>query len=194
MEPDGLLLLKMMNTSTHQQSRNGSIGDFNPARKGKCLKLKLAFASPSFSLRISLPQLIRLVAIDGAQIQTRGEIYFPIVEFMDSLKWIRDDDNEPWRGKYTNDLHSLGIIIHSRPGEGDVSASLTTGRTLRAECKKGPLIRSTSSREYPLIREALGQLVTIDEISPKDLLAVAVPKSDKFAELTSRWREAPFDS
>lgn len=70
-------------------------------------------------------------------------------------------------------------------------ARLRSGIILRAECKKGPLSRSRSSQEYPLIREALGQLLTVEEVGEKDILAVAVPHTDRFAELASRWRKAP---
>ena len=77
------------------------------------------------------------------------------------------------------------------PGQGDVVARLSTGRTLRVECKKGPLSRSKSSQEYPLLREAIGQLMTVERVEPTDILAVAVPDSPKFNELASRWRNAP---
>jgi hypothetical protein len=68
---------------------------------------------------------------------------------------------------------------------------LALGYTLRVESKKGPLKKSKSSIEYRLIREALGQLLTVEEIGDKDILAVAVPCSDKFTALARRWREAP---
>jgi len=68
---------------------------------------------------------------------------------------------------------------------------MISGHTLRVECKKGPLVRSKSSQEYPLLREALGQLLTIAEVTERDLLAVAVPHSAKFQELAQRWRQAP---
>ena len=71
-------------------------------------------------------------------------------------------------------------------------AKLKSGKIIRAESKKGPLGRSKSSQEYPLIREALGQIITINEVGESDLLAVVVPSSTKFEELALRWREAPF--
>jgi hypothetical protein len=75
-----------------------------------------------------------------------------------------------------------------------VVAPLKAGRILRAESKKGPLVRKKGSPEYPLLREALGQLLTVSEVGPDDILAVAVPQSAKFAELTERWAEAPLIS
>ena len=70
-------------------------------------------------------------------------------------------------------------------------AQLPSGRLLRAECKKSRLSQSPSSAEYPLIREALGQLLTIDEVSENDVLGVAVPSSPRFERLAERWRAAP---
>jgi len=38
------------------------------------------------------------------------------------------------------------------------------------------------------------QLLTIDVVGDKDILAVAVPHSDKFKVLAKRWRQAPSNS
>lgn len=82
-------------------------------------------------------------------------------------------------------------VVHSHPGTGDVVARLANGSLLRAESKKGPLGRQKTSPEYPLLREALGQLVTVAEAGDEDILAFAVPHSARFAELTARWSKAP---
>ena len=132
------------------------------------------------------------VAIDGAQVKTSGTIHFAIIEFLRDNGWRKNEGAEnSWQGVYFHNLYNHNIRIHSKPGQGDVVSKLLTGRTLRVECKKGPLVRSKSSQEYPLLREALGQLLTIESIGDDDLLAVAVPKSQKFDELTQRWRKAP---
>lgn len=47
------------------------------------------------------------------------------------------------------------------------------------------------SKEYPLIREAIGQLMTVKNAAKTDILAVAVPKSSKFSDLALQWRERP---
>jgi hypothetical protein len=86
---------------------------------------------------------------------------------------------------------SFNVTIHSNPGRGDVVALLRNGQTLRVETKKGPPPHSRSSAEYPLLREAIGQLMTIEKIGPHDILAVAVPKSVQFTKLAARWRDAP---
>jgi hypothetical protein len=131
------------------------------------------------------------VAIDGAQVKTTQMIHFAIAEFLRDSDWSKSTAEGRWQGEYSNSRYCKKIIIHSNPGQGDVYAPLTSGRVLRVECKKGPLSRSKSSQEYPLLREALGQLLTVAEVGENDLLAVAVPESPKFTELAGRWRRAP---
>lgn len=130
------------------------------------------------------------VAIDGAQIKTLDKYHFPITEFLEQNGCFRCEPGTGWSGTYSFGCPHR-IIIHSNPGKGDVVAQMKSGHVLRVESKKGTLQRSKSSAEYPLLREALGQLVTIDSVGENDILAVAVPKSEKFESLARRWREAP---
>jgi hypothetical protein len=37
--------------------------------------------------------------------------------------------------------------------------------------------------EYPLLREALGQLLTVEEVGEDDVLVAAVPKAATFSRL-----------
>ena len=132
------------------------------------------------------------VAIDGAQVKVKNKVIFPLAEFLADSGWSITNANK-WRGIYEKPGFNK-IVIHSTPGKGDVVAPLKSGETLRVESKKGPLTRSKSSKEYPLVREALGQLLTMDEVSDRDILAIAVPWTQKFSELASRWRHAPLIS
>ncbi|WP_292466363.1 hypothetical protein [Methanolobus sp.] len=105
-----------------------------------------------------------MVAIDGAQIKTGNNIHFPIEEFMakKNCKMIKKQND--WRGTYRVDNAAYNIEVHSTPGKGDVVAKLISGVDLRVESKKGPLTNSKSSKEYPLIREAIGQLILLENI------------------------------
>lgn len=134
------------------------------------------------------------VAIDGAQIQLKDKVYFPIWDFMREQGWLKVEEDSRWQGTYRHPAHSTKISVHSHSGKGDVVASLASGKKLRAETKKGPLERSHSSQEYPLIREALGQLLTVEEVSEHDILAVVVPSSPKFEDLAKKWRKLPLIS
>ena len=130
------------------------------------------------------------VAIDGAQIKIGGNIHFALQEFMSMHGW-QSETPDRWQATYRHNSIPGTIEVHSRPGVGDVFATLTDGSRFIAEAKKGPLTRSKSSAEYPLLREALGQLLTIEQLPENAALAVAVPHSQKFAELAERWRGAP---
>lgn len=150
------------------------------------VSLRLAFYLIQRGLTASDVQ----VAIDGAQVKTSNTIHFAIAEFLQEYAWVKSATDDVWQGTYAHKACRPRIRIHSNPGRGDVVADLINGRTLRVECKKGLLVRSKSSQEYPLLREALGQLLTMDSVGERDLLAVAVPSSVKFEELARRWRQA----
>jgi len=68
---------------------------------------------------------------------------------------------------------------------------MRNGQILRVECKKGPLTLVSGSPEYPLIRSALGHLLTLEQVNENDLIAIAVPNGARFPELAARWRNAP---
>lgn len=129
------------------------------------------------------------VAIDGAQVQIGRRQVFPVQQFMADCGWSQDATHS-WRGTYKKDSLS-DIIVGSEPGRGDVRADLTGGTIIRLESKKGPLFRSKASQEYPLLREALGQLLTVKEPAENEILGAAVPKGERFEELAVRWRLAP---
>jgi hypothetical protein len=150
------------------------------------VSLRLAFWLLERNIAFELVE----VAIDGAQVKTVDTVHFDLPGFMRQCGWAKRPVGDAWQCDWTNSAKSATVRIHSNPGCGDVVAKLTSGHSLRAECKKGPLVRSKSSQEYPLLREALGQLLTIAEVSDDDLLAVAVPHSPKFQELAQRWRQA----
>ena len=129
------------------------------------------------------------VAIDGAQVKTGKNIHFQLKEFMEFSGW--KSSSNTWQGTFQKAGFDHSINIHSSAGLGDVVTTLKTGHVLRVESKKGPLTRSKSSQEYPLIREAIGQLLTVEEAGENDILAVAVPYSEKFESLAQQWRVRP---
>ncbi len=130
------------------------------------------------------------IAIDGAQIRCDGRAIFPIAEFLNEMNWqkIEQIGGNDWHGTYQNNVNV--IRIHSNPGCGDVVTTIGN-QTIRSECKGGPLIHRKGSREYPIIREALGQLLTIEQITESDIYVVAVPKSPRFQSLIKEWRTRP---
>jgi hypothetical protein len=130
------------------------------------------------------------VAIDGAQIRVHGSQVFPIATFLLDMGWkqVEQQGKNPWQGSY--ERKGQRLWIHSCSGVGDVVVQVGTKR-YRAECKGGPLIKRRGSQEYPKLRGALGQVLTVEEKEPNDVLAVAVPHTPRFQRLAEKWRRAP---
>ena len=130
------------------------------------------------------------VAIDGAQIRVHGDEVFPISPFLFNTGWrqVKQIGKNDWQGWYERSGQQLWI--HSRSGVGDVVARVGT-KWVKAECKGGPLVKQPGSKEYPRLRGALGQVITVEQVDVDDVLAVAVPRTLKFRQLADKWRKAP---
>ena len=130
------------------------------------------------------------VAIDGAQIRVHGDEVFPISPFLVDMGWrqVEQIGKNDWQGWYERSGQRLRI--HSRSGVGDVVAQVGAKR-VRAECKGGPLIKRPGSHEYPRLRGALGQVITVEQIDVDDILAVAVPRTPRFRRIADKWCSAP---
>lgn len=131
------------------------------------------------------------VALDGAQVKLGQTQHFDVSGFLRSLGWQPEQGAARWQCKYVNPSCLHCIVVHSLPGRGDVTATLSSGEQLVVEAKKGTVAKCKSSSEYQLLREALGQLLTLEEIPENAVLAVAVPHGERFITLAARWREAP---
>ena len=127
------------------------------------------------------------VAIDGASVKlTRPP--FPIVDFLVDNGWVSSRKNTPgkWQGEYRKG--KLRLVIHSKPGVGDVVCQVGN-RRVRAEVKKGPLIDKKGNPEFGLLRNAIGHLMTTSGVNETDVLVAAVPLSDRFRELREKWKD-----
>lgn len=80
------------------------------------------------------------------------------------------------------------LIIHSKPGTGDVNIRIKNGKEIYVESKKGAL-KNRNSQEYSLMREAIGQLITSREMNENTIPVVAVPYLPKSYELACKWSE-----
>ena len=150
------------------------------------VSLRLAF----HLLALAGSQGVARVAIDGAQIRVHGAEVFPIAAFLADAGWeqIAQEGKNAWQGWYGR--HGQRLNIHARSGVGDVVVTVGSKR-IRAECKGGPLIKKRGSREYPILRGALGQALTVEQVEANDLLVVGVPRTPRFHRLADRWRQAP---
>lgn len=131
------------------------------------------------------------VALDGAQVQIGQTQHFDVLGFLNSLGWLPEEGSVRWQCKYLNPSFPQCIVVHSQSGCGDVTATLASGEPLVVEAKKGTIAKCKASSEYRLLREALGQLLTLKAVRGNEVLAVAVPHGERFVSLAAQWREAP---
>ncbi len=139
-----------------------------------------------YYIRNGLTQENVKLSIDGAHIKTKETVHFDIFNFLkeNGCRKIGKNDTR-WQGVYEVDSCEPKIEISSRPGIGDVNIILTDGYILHVESKRGAYKKGND--EYPLMREAIGQLMTI-QYDEKDIIpVVAVPYSQKSYELAKRW-------
>lgn len=130
------------------------------------------------------------VSIDGAHIKTSEMIHFDIWSFLNDNRCTKTEGNpDRWQGRYQVSGCPERIIISSKPGIGDVNVWLLDGKKLYVESKKGK--ENKSGQEYPLMREAIGQLMTVPVLTDDVIPVVAVPYSKKSVELAGRWSEYP---
>ena len=141
---------------------------------------------------LALPKSAREidVSLDGAQVSVGGAEVFPLVTFLAHHGWkqVTQSGKNPWQGAYVRGEH--GLRINCRSGVGDVVCVVGSHR-VRAECKKGPLVATKGNPEYPRLREALGQVLTVEAVDEHDMLVVAVPHSAKFKQLAELWSVRP---
>jgi hypothetical protein len=68
---------------------------------------------------------------------------------------------------------------------GDVNIECKDGKKLYIESKKGK--NDKKGQEYPLMREAIGQLMTGCRMTENVVAIVAVPYSEKSYDLATKW-------
>lgn len=129
------------------------------------------------------------VSLDGAHIKTGNTVHFDIFTFLSNQECKKLDGSvDSWQGTYEVAGYAPRIIISSTPGIGDVNIHTTTGEHLYIESKKGKE-GNRSSSEYPLMREAIGQLMTGCQMTENMIPIVAVPYTDKSYELATKWSQ-----
>jgi len=141
---------------------------------------------------LALPgsQGVGKVNIDGAQVKVHGAEIFPIVPFLADMGWkqVEQVGKNDWQGWYEKGEQRLQIDAKS--GVGDVVVTVGT-KCIRAECKGGPLVKKPGSPEYRILRQALGQAITVEQVNVNDVLIVAIPHTDRFRQLADKWRKRP---
>jgi len=129
------------------------------------------------------------VSLDGAHVKIKDTVYFDIYGFLSKNLCRKVDGTiDSWQGTYEVEGYKPKLIISSTPGIGDVNIVSLDAKHIYVESKKGK-DKNRSNSEYPLMREAIGQLMTGCQLDEQLIPVVAVPYSEKSHELAHRWSQ-----
>ncbi len=145
----------------------------------------------AFILSLTGSGAMASVAIDGASIRVGGGVIFDIGRFMAGTGWEQTKKPQVGRNAWTGTYRrgDKTIRVHSRPGEGNVVATIDNRRIV-AQCTKGPLVRKPGRAEHSLLTTALGEALLFD-IGGDDIVVAAVPDTPVFRVLAETWRRRP---
>jgi hypothetical protein len=157
----------------------------------RMLEAEVALRLAVFILSLPGSGTMASVGIDGASIKVGDAVVFDIGRFMAGTGWepIKEPQvgGNAWTGVYRRGNKT--IRMHSRPGEGDVVATVD-GRRIVVECTKGPLVHKAGRAERSLLTTALGQALLFD-VSADNIVVAAVPDTPVFRRLAETWRSRP---
>jgi hypothetical protein len=149
---------------------------------------EVALRLAEFILSLPASGAMASVAIDGASIKVGDGVIFDIGRFMATTGWQPVKEAQAGRNAWTGAYRrgDKTIRVHSRPGEGDVVATID-GHRIIAKCRKGPLARKPGRLEHSLLMTALGEALLFD-IAGDDIVVAAVPDTPVFRHLVETWR------
>lgn len=133
--------------------------------------------------------------------KTEAEVIIGIAKYLINQKMIEgsvqislDGMHKKSYPQWNEKIKVEEILEKTNSGFGDVVATFNKqfsnkiGKSkLFIECKKGSYSNSKTSQEYKLMREAIGQIATVDNYDSNTLYAIAVPKSDRTVKLAEDW-------
>ena len=132
------------------------------------------------------------VALTGHELTRRDMPRFPVERFLAERSVTRLDraSGEPdeWRGRYLLHGAAHALRLHSDRDEGDLVATLPSGRRLVAQVSRGVLGETRSPAEHRMLRAVIGRAVTFEQYEPGDWAAAVVPRNTRFRQLAARWR------
>jgi hypothetical protein len=152
---------------------------------------EVALRLAEFILSLPASGAMASVAIDGAGIKVGDGDIFDIGRFMAATGWQPVKEPQAGRNVWTGAYRRVDktIRVHSRPGEGDVIATID-GRRIVAKCSRGPLARKPGHSERSLLTTALGEALLFD-IAADDIVVAAVPDTPVLRMLAETWRRRP---
>jgi hypothetical protein len=144
-----------------------------------------------FLLRADISVADVHVALRGREVTRAGAGAFPVEAFLADHGTTRPEHDTDWRGTYTLERCKYALVVHSDADAPHVMTELARECRLLVEVAGGSVVRTRSPAEHRALWNAIGRLLTRDDVQEMDTLAVAVPRSPRFRKLVRRARNAP---
>ena len=134
-----------------------------------------------------------MLTLAGYELNKRDAPKFPVVRMLTQWGFIHRPGNytpDDWRGFYDKPHQSRSILANFDRLDGHVLARLASGQRLVVVVSAGTLVKSKNATESNLLSRAIGRAARWKRGTPNDLLAVCLPRSERFRELVAEAREA----
>jgi hypothetical protein len=175
----------------------------NPPRRGRArdysgegvtnIRMSQTEVSLRLARHLATSPLFRgsaLVKLGGAEVNRRGDdTVFPVARYLSRWGFSKVDPeverDPPWRGFYVYKSGSQKLLLNFSKFEPHVAAGLASGRRLVVHCSAGNVTETRSPAEVHDLNRAIGRAVGWAGTKPDDIIAVCVPRSERFRKLTA---------
>jgi hypothetical protein len=135
-----------------------------------------------------------IVALRGREVSRNDAPRFPIELFLRDHGARRVDTPElsaNWRGRYAVRGRRFDLLLTSDRKNADLEVEVGAGDRLIVFGTSGMLEPTRSPAEDRLVSTVIGNLMRHQAVNPRDLKAVALPRSETFRRLAHEGRMAP---
>lgn len=128
----------------------------------------------------------------GYELTRRENPQFPARRYLtERLGFTAADDNpKQWRGAYHQKGCPHPLVVDWDRHAGQVITHFASGQRLVAFVTAGLLSESRSPAEHKKFWQVIGRAITWPHAHPNDLLAVCVPRSERFRKLAAEYRQS----
>jgi hypothetical protein len=131
-----------------------------------------------------------IVKLGGAEVNRRGnDTIFPVARYLSRWGFSKDhpevEVNPHWIGFYTHKSHPVKLALKFDKFEPHVWAPFATRARLVVHCSAGNVTETRSPAEVHDLNRAIGRAVGWGGTKPNDIIAVCVPRSERFRKLTA---------
>jgi hypothetical protein len=134
------------------------------------------------------------VALRGREVSRRDAPKFPLTLFLHDRGARRVDAptlSDDWRGEYALRGRRYHLCLSSDHTKADLEVEVGAGDRFLVFGAAGMLEATRSPAEDRAVNEVIGRALRHRDVNPRDLVAVAVPRSGAFRRIASSLEAAP---